>query len=513
MVSEFCVAELGAVLGISTVSAKKLIGHALELRHRLPRLWAQVQSGRVPAWRARSVAEATIHATPALTPQAAGWVDAQVAAVAGKIGPTQLDRLVAETIKRFELAGRSGRRSGGRLPVRRPASRHPQLRGRPLRRHPALRGRPRPRRRARPRPGARVRCGDPEGARVDAVPGCPAGCRARRPRPHPDRARPLHAGPHGSARERRPAGRARGRAPRPLRRHHRRRQRRCSARPAGSRKANAWSCSTRSRPGAATPAPRSRSSPSSTSTRPLAAPGYAVPDRIREVVILRDRTCVFPWCTRPARGCDLDHVTAYDHQADAESRPQPGPTSTDNLAALCRFHHRLKTYTGWTYRMVEPGVFEWTSPHGHHSDATTPAPAGSTTRIRPNDHDPAPHPAIHEMAGQRRVKNEVAGVGRPTPLVGCPADGGGSRFGSRSQRRSCARRRLSMSQRRARILALVTAAAVTLTVAGTQTVAEAGDRGAGTGQPSPGRPRSWSSSSTRSARRSSRSTTCTTSRR
>ena len=46
-VAEFCVAELGAVLGMSTVSAKKLIGHALELRHRLPRLWAQVQSGAV----------------------------------------------------------------------------------------------------------------------------------------------------------------------------------------------------------------------------------------------------------------------------------------------------------------------------------------------------------------------------------------------------------------------------------------------------------------------------------
>ncbi len=44
-VAEFCVAELGTVLGISTTSAKKLIGHALELRHRLPRLWAQVQSG------------------------------------------------------------------------------------------------------------------------------------------------------------------------------------------------------------------------------------------------------------------------------------------------------------------------------------------------------------------------------------------------------------------------------------------------------------------------------------
>ncbi|MFC7727364.1 hypothetical protein ACFQW6_19810, partial [Nocardioides sp. GCM10028917] len=104
LVAEFCLAELGTVLRISTTAAKKLVGHALELRHRLPRLWAQVQAGRVPAWRARTVAEVTIHTTPALTREAAAFVDAQVAAVAGRIGAAQLDRLVAETIKRFDLA-------------------------------------------------------------------------------------------------------------------------------------------------------------------------------------------------------------------------------------------------------------------------------------------------------------------------------------------------------------------------------------------------------------------------
>ena len=104
LVAEFCIAELGTVLGISTTAAKKLIGHALELRHRLPRLWAQVHAGRVPAWRARIVAETTIHTSPALTMEAARWVDTQVSAVAGRVGTAQLDRLVAETIKRFELA-------------------------------------------------------------------------------------------------------------------------------------------------------------------------------------------------------------------------------------------------------------------------------------------------------------------------------------------------------------------------------------------------------------------------
>src|SRR5690349_5498037 len=105
LVAEFCLAELGGVLGTSTTAAKRLVGQALELRHRLPRLWAQVQAGRVPAWRARAVAEVTIHATPALTRDAAAFVDSQVAAVAGRVGPAQLDRLVAEAIKRYDLAG------------------------------------------------------------------------------------------------------------------------------------------------------------------------------------------------------------------------------------------------------------------------------------------------------------------------------------------------------------------------------------------------------------------------
>jgi hypothetical protein len=61
----------------------------------------------------------------------------------------------------------------------------------------------------------------------------------------------------------------------------------------------------------------------------------------------------------------VGHVEEYDHDAEAEGREQPGPTASSNLAALCRFHHRLKTFAAWTYCMVAPGVFEWTSPHGH----------------------------------------------------------------------------------------------------------------------------------------------------
>jgi hypothetical protein len=81
-----------------------------------------------------------------------------------------------------------------------------------------------------------------------------------------------------------------------------------------------------------------------------------------EAAVLADVTCVFPFCTRPARGCrpgehdaDCDHITAYGSD---------GPTCSANVAPLCRRHHRLKTHGGWRYVPVERGSYLWTSPVG-----------------------------------------------------------------------------------------------------------------------------------------------------
>ncbi len=61
------------------------------------RTWARVEAGDLPAWRARRIARATI----ALSPAAAGFVDAQVAGFAHRIRPSGVDRLVEEAIVRF----------------------------------------------------------------------------------------------------------------------------------------------------------------------------------------------------------------------------------------------------------------------------------------------------------------------------------------------------------------------------------------------------------------------------
>ncbi len=98
LVREFSVAEFAAAIGVGTETGKHYLGHALELRYRLPRLWARVMSGDLPAWKARRVAAETISA--ALSPEAAGFVDGHVAPVAHKIRPAQLDRVVDEAIGR-----------------------------------------------------------------------------------------------------------------------------------------------------------------------------------------------------------------------------------------------------------------------------------------------------------------------------------------------------------------------------------------------------------------------------
>jgi hypothetical protein len=388
LVAEFCIAELGAVLGMSTTAAKRLIGHALELRHRLPRLWAQVQAGTVPAWRARAVAEATIHATPALTRQAAGWVDAQVAAVAGRVGPAQLDRLVAETIKRFQLAEAdpAADPEDGYLHV---DPRHATLDDQDVHFAGTL------------HLEADLDLADgldldralAHGAELQKALGSTESLDVRRAKALGDLARTqtaldLHS--QGTSPSSGTASRSDGL---PVAREvvlHAHfdatttQDGQTVFGPTGRleegqrllllEQLKAWVADSRT---------KVTIKPVIDLNQDLSAPGYKIPDRIREQVILRDRTCVYPYCTRPARKADVDHIKEYDPDADAEGRPQPGPTKSDNLACLCRGHHRLKTHSAWSYAMVAPGVLIWTSPHGYHY-------LRDSTGTRPLDPDEPP---------------------------------------------------------------------------------------------------------------------------
>ncbi len=96
-VAEFSVTEFAAALGMSTDAGKRYVGHALELRYRLPRVWKRVMDGDLRPWLARRIAEKTL----LLSMDAAGFVDRHVAPTAHRIGPGQLDRLVDEAIGRY----------------------------------------------------------------------------------------------------------------------------------------------------------------------------------------------------------------------------------------------------------------------------------------------------------------------------------------------------------------------------------------------------------------------------
>ncbi|WP_344098744.1 hypothetical protein [Myceligenerans crystallogenes] len=92
---------------------------------------------------------------------------------------------------------------------------------------------------------------------------------------------------------------------------------------------------------------------------------YQPPAHLRDAVRHRDRTCTHDGCDRPATGCDLDHIDPYNHQ-QPQTPGQPPPTRADNLHALCRTHHNLKTLAGWeVQRDPATGTEHWTSPTGH----------------------------------------------------------------------------------------------------------------------------------------------------
>jgi hypothetical protein len=97
LVSEFAVAELASALGVSAGSGRNLVAEGLELFHRLPKLWARVQEGSLPSWRARRVAQET----QCLSVEAAAYVDRMLAPFAHRTGPAQTQRLVETAIARF----------------------------------------------------------------------------------------------------------------------------------------------------------------------------------------------------------------------------------------------------------------------------------------------------------------------------------------------------------------------------------------------------------------------------
>ena len=71
-------------------------------------------------------------------------------------------------------------------------------------------------------------------------------------------------------------------------------------------------------------------------------------------LIIRDRHCAFPGCSRLPLACDAHHIV---HWADG------GTTDLDNMVMLCRHHHTLIHHSPWTVH-IDPDTRKpvWTPP-------------------------------------------------------------------------------------------------------------------------------------------------------
>ena len=420
LVAEFCIPELALALGLSTDSGRNLIADAVELKYRLPRTWARVQNGDLAAWRARRIGQHTL----SLSREAAAHVDQQVSAFAHKIGLAALERLVAEAIARFmpdRARSDAERAADGRhvsfdrdqvsfngttriegeldladaLDLDAALSREAELlknlgstESLDVRRSKAA-GEI-----ARHQLALDLNTDeDGEVVSTSSTTGCGSSTgsgstTARRRRVVKPRQVVLHVHLSQAA-----ITGTTGCADLDLARVEKHRQ----VITAGQ--VRDWCANADT---------QIVVKPIIDLNEHIHVEGYEIPDRLAEQVAERDHTCVFPWCTRPAiktvaqpdhadtgtrngrdpsqgHRADVDHIVPFD---------DGGETASDNTAALCRRHHRLKTHSPWTYTMLEPGSYLWASPHGYQFlrdgegtlDVSSDRRAQASRRANPPEH-------------------------------------------------------------------------------------------------------------------------------
>ncbi len=346
LVAEFCLAEFALAVGRSTDSGRVLVADAVELKYRLPRHWARVQAGSLPVWRARRVAQATL----GLTLEAAGFVDAQVAPFAHKIGPAQLDRLLTEAIARFmpDHAEENAQRAADGRHV---TFHHQQV---------SFTGTTYLEAELDLADALDLDAALARGAETLAVAGSTESLDVRRAIAAGELARRQLALDLTTAAEQTGTTTKASRPRQVVLYVHlskaaitgtsdcvdlaRVENTRCGV---TADQVRTW---------CANPDTQVTVKPVIDLDEHIHVDAYEVPERLQEQTELRDLACVFPWCTRPARRCDSEHCLPHD---------QGGSTCSCNIAPLCRRHHRLKTHSTWTYTTLEPGAFLWSSPHGY----------------------------------------------------------------------------------------------------------------------------------------------------
>ncbi|GAA5224445.1 hypothetical protein GCM10025777_50760 [Membranihabitans marinus] len=147
--------------------------------------------------------------------------------------------------------------------------------------------------------------------------------------------------------------------------------------------------------------------------------GRYPPAHLRDALIFRDGTCQAEGCTISAERCDIDHQTPWEHG---------GETTADNLWALCRRHHRMKSH-GFLHPPDDTPPNDTPSedsppPHGPRGDSppdhrTTPthcSRVGACGEPDTGDHDPdANAPPTSVRPGHRWHRGQAQRRCSPAP--------------------------------------------------------------------------------------------------
>jgi hypothetical protein len=105
LVQDLCLAELGIARRVHPLTARSLVADSLDLRHRLPLTWVEVQGLRAEVWVARKVAVLTRE----LAPAAAAVVDAAVADAIGGESPAKVIELAQAKVIEVDRAAHRAR--------------------------------------------------------------------------------------------------------------------------------------------------------------------------------------------------------------------------------------------------------------------------------------------------------------------------------------------------------------------------------------------------------------------
>ena len=122
----------------------------------------------------------------------------------------------------------------------------------------------------------------------------------------------------------------------------------------------------------------------------IGIPTEIIPPHLRRAVVLRDKHCAFPGCSKPPAACHVHHV---------QPRSQGGVTSLANCILLCPFHHLIAVHRWhWTHPAQPRRHHHRGQPRRPENPALPQPPTGGVTagrrsgqRSGPDRHADADH--------------------------------------------------------------------------------------------------------------------------